>query len=107
MHGKTENLHPELTELLVALEEYLGIDLTVVSGQRSDEHNLEVGGVPSSEHTYIPAEGVDVLCKQGVTRYKMLKWLFQHDVRRIGVGDTFLHIGIADDKPQFCVWLYE
>lgn len=85
----------------------MGFELTVTSGQRDEGHNAAVGGVPGSEHTYKPlAEGADVLCKQGVTRFKMLKWLFQHDVRRIGIGKDFIHIGIADDKPQFVVWHY-
>lgn len=106
MKGKIENLHPDLVEVLEVLEEHLGIELTVTSGQRDEGHNLEVGGVAGSEHTYDPAEGADILCKQGVTRYKMLKWLFAHDVRRIGIGKDFIHVGIAEDKPQFVIWHY-
>lgn len=106
MKGAIEQLHPELMDILRGLEVYLGFELTVTSGKRDVTYNIEVGGIVNSEHTYTPAEGADILCKQGITRYKMLKWLFQHDVRRIGIGDTFIHIGIAEDKPQFVVWLY-
>ena len=28
-------------------------------------------------------------------------------VRRIGIGETFVHIGIATDKPQDVLWLYD
>lgn len=107
MTGDTTHLAPELLDILTQLEGHMGFELTITSGQRAPEYNLKVGGVPDSEHTYDPAEGVDILCKQGITRYKMLKWLFQHDIRRIGVGKNFLHIGIAEDKPQFVVWLYD
>jgi len=106
MKGKTENLDPELLTILTDLEEHMGFELTVTSGQRGIEHNDEVGGVPNSEHTYDPAEGADVLCKQSITRYKMVKWLLARDVRRIGIGDEFIHIGIAEDKPQFVMWDY-
>ena len=106
MKGAIQNLHPELISILQALEEHIGFEVTITSGQRTQGHNAEVGGVTGSEHTYNPAEGVDILCKQGVTRYKMLKWLFQHDIRRIGVGKDFLHIGIAEDKPTFVAWTY-
>ena len=106
MKGKTENLHPDLTDLLVRLEAAMGFELTVTSGQRDDATNSEVGGVVGSEHTHDPAEGADVLCKQSVTRFKMLQWLLAHDVRRIGIGQDFLHVGIADDKPQFVIWHY-
>ena len=84
----------------------MGFELTVTSGKRTGAHNDAVGGVPDSEHTYELAEGADVLCKQSITRFKMLKWLFTNGVRRIGIGNDFLHIGIADDKPQFVAWDY-
>lgn len=106
MQGKTEHLHPELTSMLLLLEAQMGFELTVTSGKRDEKHNEEVGGVPDSEHTYDPAEGADILCKQGITRYKMLKWLIDHDIRRIGIGKDFIHVGIAEDKPQFVVWHY-
>lgn len=108
MKGKIENVHPELLEILNALEVYMGFELFITSGHRTVEHNAdpEVGGVADSEHTYMPAEGVDVLCKQSITRYKMKKWLYAHDIRRIGTGKDFIHIGIAEDKPQFVEWHY-
>lgn len=106
MLGKIENIHPELFSLLQRLETEMGFDVTIISGQRDVEHNEKVGGVKNSEHTYNPAEGVDVLCRQSVTRYKMVKWLLANQVHRIGIGDSFIHIGIADDKPQFVMWDY-
>lgn len=106
MTGKIENIHPDLLAVLTQLEHRMGFELTVTSGKRDDKHNEEVGGVEGSEHTYELAEGADILCKQGITRYKMLKWLFDHDIRRIGIGEDFIHIGIADDKPQFVTWHY-
>lgn len=106
MTGHTTNIHPDLIEILKALETHMGFELTINSGYREPGHNDEVGGVPNSEHTYSPAEGVDVLCKQGVTRYKMLRHLFKIGVTRIGIGETFIHIGIAEDKPAYVVWLY-
>ncbi len=107
MQGKIANLHPELVEILEALEIAMGFELTITSGQRSHEHNDGVGGVKNSEHTYDPAEGADVLCKQGVTRYKMLQHLFKVGVRRIGVGKEFIHVGISELLPQNVVWLYD
>lgn len=106
MVGKTANIHLDLLDILRDLEEAMGFELTITSGHRDSGHNLEVGGVVGSEHTYSPAEGVDVLCKQSTTRYKMKKWLYQHDVRRIGTGEDFIHIGIAEEKPQFVEWTY-
>ncbi len=108
MQGKIANLHQDLVDILTDLEIYMGFELTITSGQRTHEHNDDpkVGGVKNSEHTYDPAEGADVLCKQGVTRYKMLQHLFKVGVRRIGVGKEFIHVGISELLPQNVVWAY-
>lgn len=100
MTGLTSNLHPDLMAVLTQLEHRMGFDLQITSGYRDPRHNEEVGGVPGSEHTYDPAEGADVFCQRSTTRYKMLRELFSMGVRRIGIGKTFLHVGIATDKPQ-------
>jgi uncharacterized protein YcbK (DUF882 family) len=106
MKGQTHNLDPELTDLLTLLEVHMGFELTITSGHRDIAHNLAVGGVTNSEHTYLPAQGADVLCKQSVTRHKMLKWLYVHDVRRIGIGKDFIHVGISEELPQYVSWVY-
>lgn len=108
MKGKTENIHPDLVAILQELEVYIGFELTVTSGHRTVEHNADpkVGGVPGSEHTYEPAEGADILCKQSQTRYKIVAWLLNRGVTRIGIGNDFIHVGIAKDKPQHVMWDY-
>lgn len=108
MVGSTVDIHQDLLHILLGLEAHMGFELTITSGQRSVEHNADpnVGGVPNSEHTYKPAEGVDILCRQSTTRFKMVKWLLEHEVRRIGIGNSFVHIGTAQDKPQFVIWDY-
>lgn len=106
MTGMTSNIHPDLMALLLTFEEKVGINVQITSGYRDPEHNKDVGGVNGSEHTDDPARGVDVFCQRSVTRYTMLKVLFEMGVTRIGIGNTFLHIGIADDKPQHVCWDY-
>ena len=84
----------------------MGFELQIHSGYRDPEHNKDVGGVEGSEHTHDPAEAADVFCQRSGTRYKMLRWLFIEGVRRIGIGNTFIHIGIAKDMPQNMCWDY-
>lgn len=104
----SHNLHPKLKQHLGELEKRVGFKLTMTSGYRTPEYNADpkVGGVPGSEHTYDPAEGVDILCKRSVTRFKMVKELLDMGVTRIGIGKEFVHIGIAADKPQRVIWTY-
>ena len=53
-----------------------------------------------------PAKGADVFCRRSVTRYKMLKELFAMGVRRIGIGDEFIHVGISTSLPLDVAWNY-
>lgn len=106
MKGDTKNLHPDLLEKLTFLEKAMGFELNINSGYRDPTHNTDVGGVPESEHTYDPAEGADVLCLRSSTRFKMVKTLLAMGVTRIGIGQTFVHVGIAKDKPQDVLWDY-
>lgn len=106
MRGAILNLHPDLLQALTELERRMGFELDVNSGYRDPEHNEDVGGVDNGEHTYDPAEGADVFCQRSVTRFKMVSELIAMGIRRIGIGNTFIHIGIAKDKPQDCMWDY-
>jgi hypothetical protein len=36
----------------------------------------------------------------------MLKALFAMGVTRIGIGQTFIHVGVSTDKPQEVIWHY-
>ena len=101
-----ENLHPTLHAHLHELQTRMGFVLTITSGYRHPDHNTEVGGVEHSEHTYDPAEGVDVLCKRSATRFAMVKHLLDMGLTRIGIGKDFVHIGIATDKPAPVMWTY-
>lgn len=106
MTGHTTNLHPDLMAVLMQLEHRLGFEIQVVSGYRTVEHNRAVGGVEVSEHTADPSMAADVLCQRSTTRYKMLRELFSMAVRRIGIGNTFIHIGISTTHPQDVTWTY-
>lgn len=106
MIGETKNLHPDLMRILENLEQCMGFELQIVSGYRTPDHNIKVGGVTASEHIALPSLAADVLCKRSGTRYKMLKELFSMGVRRIGIGNSFIHIGVSQVHPQDVCWDY-
>ena len=106
MTGQTANLHIDLIDKLSKIEQRLGRELYINSGHREEAHNTAVGGVKGSEHTYDPAEGVDAACKNGRECWEIVNAAVAEGIVRIGIGKTFVHIGIAKDKPQHVIWHY-
>ena len=106
MKGKTDNIHPDLLELVYQLEKALGYELTITSGKRSPDENEKAGGVKGSEHTYSMAEAVDIGCHSGSARFAIVQKALAMGVVRIGIGKTFIHLGIGKDKPQSVMWHY-
>src|SRR5688572_14896821 len=106
MKGQTAHLSTMLYGTLLSLEKQVGFELTITSGYRTPAHNVAVGGVLDSEHTHSPADGADILCKRGATRYKLVKAAFALGVTRIGIGEDFIHIGVSTMHPQEVVWHY-
>ena len=106
MTGSLSNIHADLMKILTDLEAYMEFELHVDSGYRDPQHNQDVGGVPDSEHKDDPAQGADVFCRRSPTRFKIVCWLLARGVRRIGIGNTFIHIGISQDLPQDVMWTY-
>jgi uncharacterized protein YcbK (DUF882 family) len=106
MTGRTANLHPDLVAKLTDLEKLVGQPLDITSGYRDPDHNTDVGGVPNSEHTYDPAQAVDIACTNGSHRWALITNALKAGFVRLGIGKTFVHVGIATDKPQRVIWHY-
>jgi len=62
-----------------------------------------MGGVPFSDHTF--AEGADLACKESFTRYQMVKLALEL-FPRIGIGKTFVHVGLAKHGLPSVLWTY-
>jgi uncharacterized protein YcbK (DUF882 family) len=106
MTGYTTNLHPDLTQILTELETLCAVPLDITSGYRDPAHNSDVGGVKGSEHTYDPSMAADIACLTGSLRWALVTNAIRLGVDRIGIGKTFVHIGIAKDKPRRVIWHY-
>lgn len=106
MNGATANLHPDLIIVMGRIEARIKRTLYINSGYRDPQHNHDVGGVENSEHTYDPAQGVDVECKNGADCWLIVNAALAEGIVRIGIGRNFVHIGISKDKPQNVIWNY-
>ncbi len=106
MTGRITNLHPDLVTKLQDLEKLVGQTLDITSGYRDPQHNKDVGGVDGSEHTYDPSMAADIACHNGSLRWALVPNALKLGIVRIGIGKTFVHVGMATDKPQRVIWHY-
>jgi hypothetical protein len=101
-----DDIHPKLLALLDRIRDMAGIPLVMNCVYRSVEYDLAKGRSGESEHCEQPAMGVDIRCNTSVNRFKILKAAIICGVRRIGIGKTFIHIGIDESHPQNVIWHY-
>lgn len=109
MRGSGRHIDPVLVDKLDFIREECGFPIKVNSGVRSIAHNFEVGGSETSEHLVQVdglAHAVDVSCKSSSQRYKMIIAAIKYGIRRIGIGDTFLHFGNSQGHDQDVIWTY-
>jgi hypothetical protein len=106
MTGELTQVDPRLLTRLAKLEEEVKRPLHITSGFRDPQHNTEVGGVKNSEHTDTPATGVDIACTTSGARFSLIKAALAAGFTRLGIGKTFVHLGISTTRPQPVMWHY-
>ena len=97
------NMKLDIVIALQVVRTLLNRPLVVTSGMRCPAHNKAVGGKDDSEH--LTGEGADVEVLNSRDRYELFKLLVVN-FDRIGIGDTFIHVGISKTKTQGVVWTY-
>ena len=92
-------LDEKLVELLQKIRDHFGKSVNVNSGYRCPSHNAspKVGGNPGSHHMKGMAADIRV---EGVTPAEVAKYAESIGIQRIGLYDTFVHIG-SDPSRHF------
>lgn len=93
-------LQPALMDRLVEARKLAMTPFVITSGYRTPERNAIVGGAPNSAHTRGLA--VDLSAHDSVTRFKIVKSLFDAGFTRIVLyaGDGHIHVDCDDTLPQ-------
>ena len=104
VQGSGQMMSKNLISILDNIREELGKPIVVTSGFRTPAHNEKVGGKPNSSH--LKGLAVDIACEDSRYRFKLVRELLEHGINRIGIGDTFIHADIDDDKSPNVIWTY-
>lgn len=84
-----------LVDWLQNIRDHFGAPVRVNSGYRCEPHNAEVGGSASSHHMRGMAADIRV---EGVTPEEVARYAESAGIQRIGLYDSFVHIGSAATK---------
>jgi len=96
--------HPALVLELEIMRSILGKPITITSGIRCPKQNALAGGVSDSEH--LTGEGADLACPSSGDRYAMVNAALKSGFRRLGIGKTFLHVGMSRKLQRDVCWTY-
>lgn len=99
---------PALIETLNHVRGLYGAPMLINSGPRCPEHNRREGGAEDSEHLVVEpgCEGADVACVGSRQRYLLVAAAYAAGVERIGVGSSFVHLGVSARLDPQVLWLY-
>jgi hypothetical protein len=98
-------IQPALAEVLDTIREGVGHTLMVASGLRCRYWNDKSGGEPDSEH--LTGHACDLVAPVSRIRFEVTREAIKTNVvARIGIGKTFVHIGVSKSHDQDVLWLY-
>lgn len=103
-HGDKDSNAADLINDLGRLERFLGYQLVYNSGYRCPECNEKAGGYKNSPH--LRGLAVDIRVFGSLGRYVLLQAALGAGFRRIGIGQTFVHLDVDTSLTQDVLWLY-
>jgi zinc D-Ala-D-Ala carboxypeptidase len=102
--GSGKLMDKDFLNKLDELREKFDKPIKINSGYRTENHNANVGGTPSSSH--IKGLAVDIACNNSKDRFAIIDICLDLGINRIGVAGTFIHIDVDPDKSPNVLWTY-
>jgi len=101
---KFDDVDLVFVERLQRIRDRSGVRMTVNSGCRCEHHNSHEGGSTNSDH--LTGEGADIKATNSRIRHKIINAAMKENMPRIGIGKTFVHLGMNADNDSEVLWLY-
>lgn len=99
-----QDMNQAFINKLDTLRDVAGIPLVLNCAYRSPEWDKAKGRSGTGDHP--KHKGVDIRCNTSQNRYKIIQAAIKVGFQRIGVANTFIHVGDGEGLPQDVVWLY-
>ncbi len=102
--GSGVRMNFKFVDTLEIIRGKYGKPMKVNSGYRTPAHNKSVGGVLDSSHPKGLAADIRIYTSQD--RFKLVSVALACGIKRIGIGQTFIHLDADTTKPQNVIWIY-
>jgi uncharacterized protein YcbK (DUF882 family) len=111
VQGSGQMMDKTLLEMLDEVRDKFDKPIHITSGFRTPAHNEAVGGkMPDADgnggSSHLKGLAVDIACNNSTDRFDLINCLLDVGFSRIGVGNTFIHADIDQDKTQGVIWIY-
>ena len=104
VQGSGQMMDKTLLEMLDEVRDKFDKPIHITSGFRTPAHNEAVGGVETSSH--LKGLAVDIACNKSQDRFDLINCLLDVGFSRIGIGNSFIHADIDQEKIQGLIWTY-
>ena len=102
--GSGFRMNIEFVKTLDQIRAFCGFPFRITSAYRSVVHNIAVGVKTSSAH--MKGLAVDIDCLDSPHRFQIIETAIKLGIKRVGVGEKFIHLDGSLDLPQSVLWLY-
>ena len=111
VQGSGQLMSEKLLKTLDEIREVYGKPIIINSGYRTEAHNAKVGGIMPDANglggsSHLKGLAVDIHCTTSQERHDLLQLFLLHNITRIGIAKTFIHIDVDEDKAQRVIWTY-
>jgi zinc D-Ala-D-Ala carboxypeptidase len=100
------NMSQIMIDALQKIRDRVGVPMRINSGSRCSDRNKKDGGKPDSAH--LKGFAVDIAVPKAASglRYSIIAYALQEGIKRIGIGDNFIHLDIDPILAQNQMWIY-
>jgi len=106
--GSGQCMDKDFIKMLQVIEKQTGYPIFdwINSGARSTAWNSKVGGVPQSSHKIPVCKAADIKTANQTIRDNIVAAAKKAGIKRIGIGNTFVHLDNDASKSQYVAWGY-
>lgn len=98
------DMSEDLMILLDKMRKIINQPIIINSAYRTKEYERKKGRNGTSSHC--KGNAVDIRCTTDSYKFLIVQTALSLGIKRIGVGDTYIHIDIDKDKTQNVIWTY-